>query len=600
MKMARTRNAAQTESEASVQEQMFRSLLQTPHRKVDETLAVHQEQFERDPNFYGHLAIFAVLEGGCVVRDVNDVFTAIMLASPYPEHREAGYVMFQSLPPHQAARVAKYYTGWDEIVKHHSYDPPMPKNGEFGVTYEKAKYGKTHAKAGQAIPRETIKVGRGMEMRGRLMAAKKIDRRTTEVWKDTYRVHHRGLGKRNFTGMLRSAARSFCRVREQDQSWMEAALIRNRNTFRTFYARTHTVPQNDENGWINRYLFRGEVQDGTRMGSLRKLAGEKDPTKQAQIIVDSKLPYTTVVSCLSNVTPTILVALVESMSAQELMQSLNSLKRRGAFDHPELKKLIEGKLKKAKTAKRVDALKGQKAAAAAADLDDETRQLVKDVSDTQLKRHGSIRARTAMFVDKSGSMEQAIELAKELGAAIAQACEEGNAPITYMFDRMPTEIRWTARDGDITRKSSWDEKLKMFRANGGTAPATVVRALILNKVIVDQIVLITDEGENNVGEFANELKSYERQLGVLPNVVIVRVGTGYWVSDRMEKSLQRMHVPVDVMPCQRIDQVAIPNLIQLLSRKSVFELVQEILALPLPTRAEWDEAHLKKNAEVAA
>lgn len=590
-------NNRNTESEASVQEQMFRTLLHTPHGNIDETLATHRQQFERDPNFYGKLAIHAVLEGGSVVRDIKDVMTAVMLASPYEEHRDAGYVMFQTLPPHQAQRVANYFTGYDEIVSHRSFDPPMPKNGEFGVNYKRA------TSRGQEIPRKTVKLHPKSKLYKQLLNAKKITYGAKDFTVDTYHVRHHGLGKRNFRGMLKHAARTYCRVREQDQAWMEGALIRNRDLFKTFYVRTHTVPLNDDNSWLNKYLFRGETVEGTRLHALRMLSREKDPTKQAEIIVEHKLPYTSVVSCVSNITPTVLVALIESMSPQELLQSLKSLKRRGAFDNPDIKAMIDNKLKQAKKSKKgkVDALKGQKVAQVAPDLDADTLAIVQDVTDTQLKRHGQIRARTLLMVDKSGSMEDAIELAKELGAAIAQACVEGNPPLGYMFDRIPTEISWLASDGDITKKSSWDKKLRMFRADGGTDPDSVVRAMMLKGTVVDQIVLITDEGENTVGRFASELKNYERQFGLMPNVVIVRVsGKRYGCSDRMQRSLENLGITVDVLPCEKIDQVAIPNLIHLLSRKSVFELVQEILALPLPTRAEWDEANLKKAALAVA
>ena len=127
-----------------VHEEMFRSLLQTPHRRVDETLALHLEQFERDPNFYGKLAVYAVVGENCAVRDVNEVFIAILLASSYAAHREAGYVMFQELPPYQAARVARYFTGYDEVVKHPSYEGALPNNGQYGVSWEKARYSKNY------------------------------------------------------------------------------------------------------------------------------------------------------------------------------------------------------------------------------------------------------------------------------------------------------------------------------------------------------------------------------------------------------------------------------------------------------------------------
>ena len=70
---------------------------------------------------------------------------------------------------------------------------------------------------------------------------------------------------------------------------------------------------------------------------------------------------------------------------------------------------------------------------------------------------------------------------------------------------------------------------------------------------------------------------YPTKLNINAAVVIVRVGTGPWVSDRMEKSLQKHGVAVDVLKVNKSDDIGLPNLIQILSRKSIFDLVQEVL-----------------------
>ncbi len=582
-----------TENLTPVHEEMFRTLLRTPHRKVDEVLAIHQQQFERDPNFYGHLAVYAVMQGNCVVRDVNEVFIAVLLASPYRAHQEAGYVMFQDLPPYQAARVAKYFTGYDEIVKRPSYEA-RPVN-EFGVTWEKSKHSNRfhdESRRGKVKDPKVVKLGRKSKLRSELLHKGKIRASDSEFSVQEYLVHHACLNKRNFKGALRSAAKSYLKYREQNDKLMEGALLRGHKHLKQFYVRTNTIPMGSAESWVNKFLWQGETVEGSRLAALKRLESESDPVVQAEIIMENKLPYTSVTSVIKNMTPSVLVALVNSMSYQELMQSLGSLKKRGAFDDPDIKALINGKLEKAQKASktRIDAMKGAKAAKAVENLDADTASIVTKVTDSQIKRHGNISLRTVLMIDKSGSMTDAIELGKELGAAIAQACREDNPPITYMFDSIPTLIEWTDNDGDIRTKSAWDKKLEMFRAGGGTSPSTVVRALISNKTVVDQIVIVTDEGELDAGGFANQLKNYEHQLGHLPNVVIVRVG-GYR-SDRMERSMKSRNIDVDVLLCDSVDSVAMPNVIQLLSRKSVFDLIQEILSLSLPSRADWDAKHL--------
>lgn len=596
-----TRDALATENQASVQEEIFRTLLKTPHRQVDESLAIHKEQFDRDPDFYGHLATWAVVEGNNTIRDLNEIFMAVLFASPYQEHREAAYVMLQSLPPYQVYRVCNYFTGWDEIVHHRSYDKkPLPENGKHGVKVERAKYGKNHANSGKQIPVKKVDLTKNAKMRRELMAKGLVARTASEFTVTTYRVMHEGLGKRCFKGMLKKAVRTYLRLRERDENrgQMEGALIRARDQLHRLYLRSNTLPCGDESSWINRYIFRGEVEEGSRLHALQQLIESDDPTVQSQLIMDHKIPYPVAAGLISNMTPSVLVALIDAMSPQELMANLDALQRRGAMSNADIKALIEGKLKKAKKAKRVDAMKGGVAAKVVKNLDADVRKAVTEVTDTQLKKLKPINCRTALLIDKSGSMEKAIEVGKDLAAAIAQACE-AHAPVVYTFDTMPRRIDWKDSDGDMKQKSNWDKKLKMVRANGGTAPGACIRAMADKNIVVDEVIVVTDEGENaGATPFATALRNYERKVGLLPFVAIVRVASPWGASDRMTKSCEAMGIEVDSIDCTKVDQIAMPNLIQRLARQSMFELVQEVLECELPARADWDQTNQMTPAEI--
>jgi hypothetical protein len=566
---------APTESQASVQEEMFRSLLRTPHRQVDPTIALHKTQYERDPNFYARLAVHAITRGGCTVRDINEVFISQLFASEYPELREAAFCMLQALPPYEVFRVMRYVTGYKEIRTQRSIDPPIP--AESGTTVQPLGSPKT------------VKMAK--PLKGRLVKQGKVTRQQTEFTVQKVLVSHPGFGQRTVHGELKRAIRAYLKTREHParRESLESGLLRARKFFKTMYAKTNTVPGGDEGSWINQYLFHGKAAEGTRLHALQQLSAATDPTVQAELILQHKIPYPQAISVLKNMTPSVVIALISAMTPQELMANIKQLDRRGATSDPQVKELIKAKLEKAKHAKgaRIDAMKGAFASEQVREIDEELADIMTEVTDTQLKQHGTINARTAVLIDKSASMTAAIKLAKELGAVLAQACKNLRC---YTFDYIPTEIAMT---GDMTTKSAWDKALQFVKANGGTEPDKVIRKMILENVTVDQILLLTDEGENTRGAFAREVVKYREKFGFAPNIVIVRLGKEnghpYPCVDYIEKSCKAEGLDVDVLRCEDVDKIALPNVLQLLSRKSIFELVQEILALPLPTKQEWEQ-----------
>ena len=239
-----------------------------------------------------------------------------------------------------------------------------------------------------------------------------------------------------------------------------------------------------------------------------------------------------------------------------------------------MKALIDQKLEQAQKDSRVAAFKAQ-VAADAAGLDEDTAQKLAKVADEQVKRRGRISRPTALLVDKSSSMDQALEVGKRIAALVSGISEAGLT--VYAFDTLPYPVQ-----AQGTELSDWEQAFKYLKAGGCTSIGCGMEALRLAKVAVEQVVIVTDEQENSPPYFTEALAAYQKALDVEPNVVIVRLGHA---SDYLERKLKGKQVQVDTFTFAG-DYYALPNLVPLLARPSRLELLMEIMATPLPRRSE--------------
>jgi hypothetical protein len=242
------------------------------------------------------------------------------------------------------------------------------------------------------------------------------------------------------------------------------------------------------------------------------------------------------------------------------------------MEHPEVKELIDGKLEQAAKSDRVSAFKAT-VAADVTQLDTETAAKLEKVANEQVKKRGKIAKPTALLVDKSGSMDIALEVGKQIAALISGITEADL--FVYAFDTIAYPVK-----AQGTELSDWEKAFQHIFANGGTSIGAGLETMRLKKQLVEQIIIVTDEGENTQPYFAEAYQAYQRDLGVMPNVIIVRVGQ--WC-DYVEGKLKEKQVPVDTFTFAD-DYYSLPNLVPLLSRPSRLELLMEILDTPLPVR----------------
>ncbi|HEY9670183.1 MAG TPA: hypothetical protein V6D11_01890 [Waterburya sp.] len=375
---------------------------------------------------------------------------------------------------------------------------------------------------------------------------------------------HRGKVPRS----TRTAVRRYLERREKNPVFFDRSALRARKAMKHLYATLHIKP----NGRADAVLFKDNPPEDSLAFALKLLAIASSPLEQAQLIVEYKIPYTIAVGAIKQLTPTVLVALINSMSPQEVINNLKSLQSRGAMDNPQLKALIDEKLELATSDVRVAALKAR-VAADIAELDAETVARLERVMDEQVKKRGQITKPTALLVDKSSSMESAIEVGKRIAALISGITQADL--FVYAFDTLPYPVKASGN-----QLSDWERAFRHLKAGGATSIGAPLEAMRLRKQWVEQIILVTDEGENTAPYFVETYESYKGDLKVEPSVLIVKVGYAY---DHLERKLQQRQAQVDTFTFAG-DYYSLPNLIPLLSSPSRLELLMEILETPLPVR----------------
>ncbi|GHO96186.1 hypothetical protein KSF_062340 [Reticulibacter mediterranei] len=374
---------------------------------------------------------------------------------------------------------------------------------------------------------------------------------------------------------LRSAITRYLKTREQNIRQFDGAALRARNDLKHLYASLRIKP----GPRAQAILFDEQPPADSPLAALKQLAKAETAEEQALLILEQKIPYTTAVGAIKHVTPALLVALINAMSPQEVINNMAMLKRRGALDDKEVKALIDQKITASASDKRVSTLKAKKAIEAA-QLDEETEQLLTDVTDQRVASRVEIKRPTALFVDKSSSMTKAVEVAKQLAALVGAVI---NAEFrVYAFDSAAFEVKASVKGKDRPALSDWEKAFKLIKADGSTSIGAALAKMLKDKFVAEQIVIVTDEGENTPPLFHNAYAEYVKEMHVAPSVIIVQVDGS---NPSFMAGLQKQGI--EVMRYQfRGDQYSVVNILPLMAMPSRAEMVDLIMQYPLPERPQ--------------
>jgi hypothetical protein len=502
---------------------ILNTLLKTPHRELSNVFPVHQPMVNDDPLFYGHLAAWYNKTGE--VRDHKEIFVINLCLSNFEGHRDAGLALLREMPPYQVCRVLDFVHGKVKKIKATAARPAT----------------------GQGRQRRPAQPARAA------------------------RTDRSGLF-RNVPNSMKTELTRYIREREADNAWFDSSVLTARKYIKRIYSLLHIEPSERAQAII----FEGNPPEDSSLAAVKELCRADTAAAQAKVIIDQKIPYRVASTVIKAMTPTVLLALIEVMSPQELINNMGSLKRRGAMDNKDLNDLIKEKLKKAKKSKKVSGLKAMEAIKASG-VGEDIKEVLEDVADTQMKAKGRISRSTALLVDKSLSMSEAIEVGKQMAAMISAIMD---APFyCYSFDTMPYEL--TAKDSTL---ASWEKAFSGIKASNATHNAAPLIMMQKQKRAVEQILMITDEGENRSPTFNKALHQYAEALEIpVPSVIVLRAGNrNSW--GHITKVLENQDdVDLQVYEFDG-DYYSLPNLIPFLTQGSKLDLLMDIMAVPLPER----------------
>jgi hypothetical protein len=474
--------------EKDVRMDVMNSLLNTPHRKVEEIVVLHKEYIAADATFYGHLAAWYLENGD--IRDHKEVFIATLFQSELEQHREAAFAMLVSLPLFQVART---------------------------VSHMRKFFGKK-------VPRTA-----------------------------------------------RTAIKDYLHAFERNEYRFDMTAVRSRKAMKGLYALFHVKCGKRASEILFDEKFpAGSLPYYTRMLSAKGLTD----ADRARLIVENSIPFVTAMDSLPNITPVTLAALIDSMSPQEVVNCMAQLKRRGAMDDADMRKMIHAKIDKVSKDKRASGTKAA-VAADAVGLDVETRKKLEKATDNTLKAKGTIRRPTAIFVDRSGSLHVAIAVGMQVASTVSGVCESDL--YVYAFNDVAMEIESPGRGA-----TDWTKAFKGLTASGSTGIGSCFAALQRHKRVVEQVVIITDEGENRNPMSDDAYKEYAKAMGVSPTVTIIQVGSA---CDSCQKRLRSVGAQVDVLKFDG-DYYSLTNLVSMLSRPSKLDFMMEVAETPLPTKKD--------------
>ena len=99
----------------------------------------------------------------------------------------------------------------------------------------------------------------------------------------------------------------YLREREADAEWFDSSVLVARKAIKRLYALLHVKPGER----AQQILFDEDPPADSRLSALKELARAKTPAEQARAIIEHRIPYRVAATVVQQMTPTVLLALID-------------------------------------------------------------------------------------------------------------------------------------------------------------------------------------------------------------------------------------------------------------------------------------------------
>lgn len=312
--------------------------------------------------------------------------------------------------------------------------------------------------------------------------------------------------ERKATRFMGGLAADWMAMLEANPSRWDGVYVGNRSDMKWLYAHYHLKPSKRAEG-----IFSGkDIPEDSQIAALKVIAKEKDPAKQARLVLQHKIPYRIAASIMPKVTPEVGVALVGAMSPTEALNSRAWMEKSGLLAIPEVKKVYLEKVKSASgSVARADHRKSAQGSDAAVS------EAVAQAKQKSVEKGQRVESNVAILIDRSGSMNTAIEVAARFGARIAPVTD--GELLVVAHNDYASEMTLPRNRGNL---AEWESAFSRLNAHGGTVHRAALEMVVQKRFPLQKLVLITDGADHGEGFTALLKRSYGDEL---PHVVMIHL-----------------------------------------------------------------------------
>ena len=377
---------------------------------------------------------------------------------------------------------------------------------------------------------------------------------------------------------LRQLIGDYLHEKERDKGWDHIA-IQHRKTLKELYSLGHVLPEKDRTHAVL-WGFKGKGDNKVLLplpkGSVFEVVANlknMSPTEAAGSIMKYRIPFLIAMGALGAKAkePDLVQALIQAMSPTELTTNVKMLEKLGLKTNPALRGAFDKAMEKASTSKK-NTLKTTRAVDAV--QDEGLKEKLRGLQAKQIAAAGGPDGDWVILIDKSGSMNHAIETGCHVAGAMTQFIK-GKVGLIF-FDTSPMAVDVTGLSLDQIQKAT-----RSFRANGGTSIGCGLNRMLVEKVAVDGIVIVSDGGDNTAPLFHDVYPKYAKFCDKDVPVYFYQLSGE---TDKLTPYMQRAGLEMTTFDLRgsKIDYYSVVNTIQTL-RSNQYSLVEEILSTPLLT-----------------
>jgi len=374
--------------------------------------------------------------------------------------------------------------------------------------------------------------------------------------------------ERKIPRRMESILRDYFGMLEKNRGRAEGVVLGNRKQIKSAWKHFHIHPSDFP--YLHDLLF-GEPPEGSKLAFLKEIANCDDPRNKLRLVKENNIGYRVLQSVLDSSIQSRII-LIEAMSPTEALNSRSWVEREGLMQIPEVKKVylekIRGATRSVASAEHRASAQGQ---------DEEIQKAVDEAKEKSVKQDSHrIEGQTDIYLDKSGSMSQAISAVPQLARRIYPLCDD---VALFIHDASARRVHVEDTGNplqDVTRA------LRGVRAGGGTLMAPPFEASLREGRNPDKIVFLTD-GDENRNSFVPALKRYEEETGKSPTLVVIKFDSGYGGrTDLLSTSIKRAGYPMTKIDWTG-DWMALDNCAAALAGAPQMSVADVIMQTELPT-----------------